>query len=211
MQKIFIVEDDPSIVESLKTALRQDFRVTSAMNFRAVKQEIEEFEADLVLMDLGLPYYNGLFWTRELRKDSQVPVIFISSSSDEMNQVSAMEYGADDFVVKPFSLTILKAKIRALLRRTAVSRLEFAGFVLEDSKLADVELSASENRILTALFKAQGEVVSKEALLHLLWQTDEFIDANTLAVKMSRLKKKLSSVHFDDHIQTKRGEGYALV
>ncbi|WP_460016657.1 response regulator transcription factor [Lactovum odontotermitis] len=211
MQKIFIVEDDSSIVESLKSALRQEFRVASAMNFRAVKQEVEEFEADLVLMDLGLPYYNGLYWTRELRRNSDIPVIFISSTADELNQVSAMENGADDFVVKPFSLEILKAKIRALLRRTAASRHEFSGFVLEDSKLNEIELSASENRILTALFKAQGKVVTKEALLHLLWQTDEFIDANTLAVKMSRLKKKLAPIQFDAHIVTKRGEGYALV
>lgn len=218
MKKIFIVEDDATIVKAIKTALKEEFQVRSVMNFRAVKQEILEFEADLVLMDIGLPFYSGFYWTTELRKLSQIPIIFISSSSDDMNQITAMNQGADDFVTKPFSLEILSAKIKALLRRSynfsGAERLEFAGFVLSENKLKsasdELELTASENKILTTLFRANGQVVSKETILQELWQTDEFIDANTLNVKMTRLRKKLAEIEFDHHVITKRGVGYAL-
>lgn len=221
MAKIFIVEDDESIVKAVKLALKNDFQVRSVSNFRAVKQEILEFEADLVLMDIGLPFYSGFYWTNELRKLSQIPIIFISSASDDMNQVTAMNQGADDFVTKPFSLDILTAKIKALLRRTyaftKVDRLEFAGFSLIENTLvnsqsqAEVELTNSEKKILSLLFRASGKVVTKETILQELWQTEEFIDANTLNVKMTRLRKKLTEIEFDQHLMTKRGEGYALV
>jgi len=215
MQKIFIVEDDLTIVKSLKTALSSDFRVSAVMNFRAVAQEIREAEPDLILMDIGLPYFNGFYWTKKLRQSAQTPLIFISSASDELNQLTALASGADDFVVKPFSLEVLKAKCHALLRRTHLSRLEFAGFVLEENLLksataAEVELTASESKLLTPLFRAQGKVVKKEALLEALWQTSEFIDANSLAVKMTRLRRKLAEIGFDGHIETVRGVGYAL-
>lgn len=221
MAKIFIVEDDESIVKAVKLALKNDFQVRSVSNFRAVKQEILEFEADLVLMDIGLPFYSGFYWTNELRKLSQIPIIFISSASDDMNQVTAMNQGADDFVAKPFSLDILTAKIKALLRRTyaftKVDRLEFADFSLIENTLvnsqsqAEVELTNSEKKILSLLFRASGKVVTKETILQELWQTEEFIDANTLNVKMTRLRKKLTEIEFDQHLMTKRGEGYALV
>lgn len=219
MNKIFIVEDDEIIVKAIKTSLEQDFEVRSVLNFRAVKQEILEYEADLVLMDIGLPFYSGFYWTNELRKVSQVPIIFISSSSDDMNQITAMNQGADDFVTKPFSLTILSAKIKALLRRSYAfsgsERLEFCGYILTDNSVSkegsEIGLTLSENKILTLLFRANGELVSKEKILQELWQTDEFIDANTLNVKMTRLRKKLSAISFGEHIMTKRGCGYALV
>jgi DNA-binding response OmpR family regulator len=218
MNKIFIVEDDALIVKSIRAALENEFQVRSVQNFRAVKQEILEFEADLVLMDIGLPFYSGFYWTTELRKLSQIPIIFISSMSDDMNQITAMNQGADDFVTKPFSLTILSAKIKALLRRSyafkGAEKLEFVGFSLTENTLTYesdfVELTASENKILMTLFRANGSVVSKETILQELWQTDEFIDANTLNVKMTRLRKKLADIGFDAHIITKRGVGYAL-
>ncbi|GBG95941.1 response regulator transcription factor [Lactococcus termiticola] len=215
MNKIFIVEDDKTIVDSLKNVLKEDYQVKSVTDFRAVKQEILEFEADLVLMDIGLPFFSGFYWTTELRKLSKMPIIFISSSSDEMNQVSAMNQGADDFVTKPFSLEILKAKIKAVLRRFESSKLTFAGYELLDGFLmkddAQIELTASENKVLSLLFKAEGELVSKEALLQALWQTDEFIDSNTFNVKMTRLRKKVAEIGFDEHITTKRGKGYGLI
>lgn len=215
MPKIFIVEDDTAIVESLKVALSGDFQLRSVANFRAVKQEILEFGADLVLMDIGLPFYSGFYWTTELRKVSKLPIIFISSSSDEMNMVSAMNQGADDFVTKPFSLAVLQAKIKAILRRTSLEILTFSGFELKEGRLISgeetVELTPSENKILTCLFQAGGEIVAKELILQELWQTDEFIDSNTLNVKMTRLRKKLAEIGFDAHITTKRGRGYGLV
>ena len=178
MTKIFIVEDDEIIVKAIKIALEKEFQVRSVSNFRAVKQEIMEFEADLVLMDIGLPFYSGFYWTNELRKLSQIPIIFISSASDDMNQVTAMNQGADDFVTKPFSLEILSAKIKALLRRSyffpGIEKLEFAGFVLSENTLSltqnserqEVELTSSENKILTLLFRANGEVVTKIGRAH---------------------------------------------
>ncbi|AYG00780.1 response regulator transcription factor [Lactococcus allomyrinae] len=226
MNKIFIVEDDEIIVKAIKASLENEFQVRSVLNFRAVKQEILEFDADLVLMDIGLPFYSGFYWTSELRKVSQIPIIFISSSSDDMNQITAMNQGADDFVTKPFSLEILSAKIKALLRRSysfsGAEKLEFAGFLLTENSIStdknlvsadriELELTTSENKILTLLFRANGEVVTKEKILQELWQTDEFIDTNTLNVKMTRLRKKLAEIGFDEHIMTKRGCGYALV
>lgn len=217
MPKIFIVEDDKTIVKMLTNALKNDFQVYSVLNFRAVKQEILEADPDLILMDIGLPFYNDFYWTTELRKVSQIPIIFISSMSDDMNQVTAMNQGADDFVTKPFSLDILHAKIKALLRRSynfsGPEKLEFAGFILSDNMVksgeSQIDLTPSENKILSVLFRANGAVVSKEALLQELWQTDEFIDSNTLNVKMTRLRKKLAEIGFA-HLVTKRGVGYAL-
>lgn len=218
MQKIFIVEDEKSVVDSLILGLKDEFSVRSVVNFRAVKQEILEFEADLVLMDIGLPFYSGFYWTENLRKVSQIPIIFISSASDDMNQISAMNQGADDFVTKPFSIAILKAKIKALLRRsynfTENSKLYYKDYELIDNVVKFdgnvVDLAPSESKILTILFKKAGQIIKKEELLQLLRETDEFIDSNTLAVKMARIRKKVAEIGLDEHIKTKRGIGYGL-
>ncbi|OFI46168.1 DNA-binding response regulator [Floricoccus penangensis] len=217
MKKIFIVEDDESIVNSLKTALSQEFSVASVQNFRSVSQEISEFEPDLVLMDITLPYFNGFYWTTEVRKKSKVPIIFISSATDEMNAIMAMNMGADDFISKPFSLEILKAKINALLRRTSDfsnSSLQFGDFSLSfDGQVTgtngNVHLTATENRIIRALFEQAGTVLTKEALLAKLWEGDDFFDANALQVNIARLRKKLAEIGFE-HIHTVRGVGYVL-
>ncbi|TYC49043.1 response regulator transcription factor [Weissella muntiaci] len=219
MLKIFIVEDDPTIVKTLKLALRDDFSVHSVNNFNAVRQEIAENKADLVLMDIHLPFFSGFHWTNELRKNSQIPIIFISSTSDEMNQITAMNQGADDFITKPFSIELLKAKISALLRRSynfaGSEKLTFGTYELSDNTLSNdtssVELTTSENKLLSLLFRANGTTVAKELLLEALWDNDEFLDINTLNVKMTRLRKKLAPLDFDSHIVTKRGVGYALI
>ena len=219
MLKIFIVEDDPTIVKTLKLALRDDFSVQSVSNFNAVRQEIAENKADLVLMDIHLPFFSGFHWTNELRKNSQIPIIFISSTSDEMNQITAMNQGADDFITKPFSIELLKAKISALLRRSynfaGSEKLTFGTYELSDNTLStdtsSVELTTSENKLLSLLFRANGATVAKELLLEALWDNDEFLDINTLNVKMTRLRKKLAPLDFDSHIVTKRGVGYALI
>jgi len=216
MQKIFIVEDDVSIVNSLKDILSAEFSVATTLNFRAVVQEITEAHADLVLMDITLPYFNGFYWTAALRQISKVPIIFISSANDEMNQVMALSMGADDFVAKPFNLAVLNAKVQALLRRSynfSASELTFARYRLVDSQLisgeAKIDLTGTETKILQTLFEHGTTVVPKDVLLAKLWENDDFIDANTLHVNMARLRKKVAVINFDK-IHTVRGVGYVL-
>ncbi|MBG9368152.1 response regulator transcription factor [Streptococcus sp. NLN64] len=215
---VYIVEDDALIVNLLKQHLGQNYQVMSVQNFRAVSQEVAEIQPDIILMDIRLPYYNGFYWTTEIRKSMTMPIIFISSSDDEMNAVMAMNMGGDDFVTKPFSLEILDAKIGAFLRRVN----QFApaqDFSVDDFHLSlegrlrrgqdQVQLTPTETRILKALFKGQGQVVSKDELLKDLWENEDFIDQNTLNVNMTRLRKKVAEVGFD-RIHTVRGVGYLV-
>lgn len=215
--KVFIVEDDETIVSLLKGHLGQTYQVFSASNFRAVKQEVEDVKPDLILMDITLPYFNGYYWTTEIRKTSTVPIIFISSSDDEMNMVMALDMGGDDYIAKPFSVSLLDAKIAAFLRRAhqfTSEELIFKNFQLSrDGILASatdqIQLSPTENKILALLFSHKDQVVSKDIILEKLWESDEFIDQNTLNVNMTRLRKKVAGLGFD-HIHTVRGVGYLL-
>lgn len=215
--KVFIVEDDETIVSLLKGHLGQTYQVFSASNFRAVKQEVEDVKPDLILMDITLPYFNGYYWTTEIRKTSTVPIIFISSSDDEMNMVMALDMGGDDYIAKPFSVSLLDAKIAAFLRRAhqfTSEELIFKNFQLSrDGVLASatdqIQLSPTENKILALLFSHKDQVVSKDIILEKLWESDEFIDQNTLNVNMTRLRKKVAVLGFD-HIHTVRGVGYLL-
>lgn len=215
--KVFIVEDDETIVSLLKGHLGQTYQVFSASNFRAVKQEVEDVKPDLILMDITLPYFNGYYWTTEIRKTSTVPIIFISSSDDEMNMVMALDMGGDDYIAKPFSVSLLDAKIAAFLRRAhqfTSEELIFKNFQLSrDGVLASatgqIQLSPTENKILALLFFHKDQVVSKDIILEKLWESDEFIDQNTLNVNMTRLRKKVVGLGFD-HIHTVRGVGYLL-
>lgn len=215
---LFIVEDDPTIVTLLQTHLGQRYRVLSVTNFRSVTQEIELAQPDLVLMDISLPYFNGFYWTTEIRKSMTMPIIFISSADDEMNAIMAMNMGGDDFIAKPFSLGLLDAKIAAFLRRSH----DFAksnDLTIDEFKLnlegqfshkdSHIFLSPTETKILATLIAARGEVVSKETLLDKLWEGEEFIDTNTLNVNMTRLRKKVGHIGFD-RIHTVRGVGYLI-
>ncbi|MDW8743237.1 response regulator transcription factor [Streptococcus suis] len=217
-EKIYIVEDDVMIVQLLTNHLGKNYQVASVQNFRAVSQEVIEFQPDLVLMDISLPYYNGFYWTTEIRKSMTMPIIFISSSDDEMNAVMAMNMGGDDFVAKPFSLTILDAKIAAFLRRvnqfSKTADLQLDQFKLSpDGRFSDgqtsIQLSPTETKILTPLMQQVGQIVSKEVLLESLWENEEFIDQNTLNVNMTRLRKKTGELGFD-RIHTVRGVGYLV-
>lgn len=217
-EKIYIVEDDVMIVQLLTNHLGKNYEVASVQNFRAVSQEVVEFQPDLVLMDISLPYYNGFYWTTEIRKSMTMPIIFISSSDDEMNAVMAMNMGGDDFVAKPFSLTILDAKIAAFLRRvnqfSKTADLQVDQFKLSpDGRFSDgqtsIQLSPTETKILTPLMQQVGQIVSKEVLLESLWENEEFIDQNTLNVNMTRLRKKTGELGFD-RIHTVRGVGYLV-
>ena len=222
MHRIFIVEDDAAIAAALQKHLTTwGFDVRCAEDFRNVLAECTAFDPQLVLLDIALPFYNGYHWCQELRRVSNVPVVFISSASDNMNIVMAMNMGGDDFIAKPFDLDVLTAKVQALLRRTydfapAEPVLSHRGAVLQtggQSLLVNGEklpLSKNEYRILWTLLKEKGKIVSRERLMEALWQTDSFVDENTLSVNMARLRKKLDGAGLAGFIATRVGAGYLV-
>ena len=222
MHRIFIVEDDAAIAAALQKHLTTwGFDVRCAEDFRNVLAECTAFDPQLVLLDITLPFYNGYHWCQELRRVSNVPVVFISSASDNMNIVMAMNMGGDDFIAKPFDLDVLTAKVQALLRRTydfaaASPVLSHRGAVLQtgdQSLLVDGEklpLSKNEYRILLTLLEGRGRVVSRERLMERLWETDSFVDENTLTVNVNRLRKKLDAAGLNGFITTRVGAGYLV-
>ena len=222
MYTVFLVEDDRGIAEAIRTQAQQwGLLVHIAADFRNVLQEFLTVKPQLVLLDISLPFYDGFHWCQEIRRVSKVPILFISSASDNMNIVMAMNMGADDFVAKPFDGRVLMAKIQALLRRTYdfagdVPLLEHRGAILNTGDhtltVGDtvLEMTKNEYRILLCLMENKGKVVSREELMQRLWETDSFVDENTLTVNINRLRKKLSGVELHDFITTKFGEGYTL-
>ena len=222
MYRLLIIEDDKGIAEAIKTQAKMwDLQVHYVQNFRNVMTEFAEFDPHIILLDISLPFFNGYHWCSEIRKVSKVPIIFISSASDNMNMVMAMNMGADDFIAKPFDQSVLMAKLQAMLRRTydfGVSRpiLEHRGALLNlgDSTLAykdeKIQLSKNEFRILTVLLKSKGKVVSREKLMEALWETDCFVDENTLSVNVNRLRRRLAAAGLEDFITTKFGVGYLI-
>lgn len=222
MYKILIVEDDSGIAGAIKSQAEQwELEAHCVQNFRNVLAEFAEVNPHLVLMDISLPFFNGYHWCSEIRRVSKVPIIFISSASDNMNIIMAMNMGGDDFIAKPFDQSVLMAKIQALLRRTydfsaGVPVLEHRGLMLNtgDNTLnfqgERMELSKNEYRILLALMEAKGKVVSREKLMERLWETDCFVDENTLTVNVNRLRKKLDSIGLREFIKTKFGVGYIV-
>ena len=222
MYKILIVEDDDIIAKSIKKYLESwSYEVQIVEDFNSVDQEFEDFGADLVLMDITLPYFNGYYWCEKIRKTSNKPIIFISSAGDDMNIVMAISKGGDDFVAKPFNLSVLLAKVQAVLRRTyelniQKSTFEISGltFDIDKSQIAKdgqtADLSKNESMILKMLLDHKNRIVSRDDLMVYLWDTDEFVDDNTLTVNINRLRKKLSTLGVDDLIKTKKGQGYLL-
>lgn len=222
MYKILIVEDNQGIAESVAAqAKKWNFEVECVTDFRAVLDAFVSFEPHLVLLDITLPFYNGFYWCGEIRKNSKVPVIFISSASDNMNIVMAVNMGGDDFIAKPFDGDVLMAKIQALLRRTydftsMIPVLEHRGAFLNTGddtltyKGEKIPLTKNEYRILITLLENKGKIVSREKLTQKLWETDSFVDENTLTVNVGRLRKKLDSAGLTDFIVTKFGRGYIV-
>ena len=222
MYRILIVEDDRGIAGAIQgAAAAWGFDARSTENFRDVAGEFAAFQPHLVLMDIGLPFFDGYHWCREIRRTSNVPVIFISSASDNMNIVMAMNMGGDDFIAKPFDLSVLIAKIQALLRRAydyapAAPMLEHRGARLDtgDQSLAvggeKIPLSKNEYRILFSLLEKKGQVVSREKLMEKLWESDSFVDENTLTVNVNRLRRKLDAAGLEGFIATKFGVGYLV-
>ena len=220
MFKIFVVDDSQIISEKLRNEFEKwGFEVILADDFERVFDTFKDEKPDLVVMDIGLPFYDGYFWTRKIRDISNVPMIFLSSKEDTMNKIMAMEMGADDFVSKPFEMDLLLAKIKALLRRTYdykenLSRLEIRGLILDLKSMAisfgekSLDLSKNEFKILETLMVNKGNVVSRDKLMTSLWSTDIYIDDNTLTVNISRLRKSLAGLGVGDFIKTKQGYGY---
>ena len=222
MYKILIVEDDPVIASSLARQLaRWNYEADYVREFDRVLQTFEEVRPDLVLMDITLPYYSGYYWCAEIRKISPVPIIFLSSAADDMNQVMALSMGADDFIAKPFGMELATAKIGAVLRRAydlpasssqlhagdAVLDLHEAALIYQGQKLP---LSKNEFLILRILFEHKNSPVSRDELIRALWNDESFIDDNTLTVNIARIRKKLEEAGLRDFIRTRKGLGYLI-
>ena len=222
MYRVFIVEDDRAIASAVVRQLESwGMETRCAQDFRQVAEEFSAYDPHLVLMDVRLPFFNGYHWCQEIRRVSKAPIIFISSASDSMNVVMAMNMGADDFIAKPFDLNVLMAKIQALLRRSydfadSAPRLEHRGAALHPGEFVlryqgqEIPLTKNEHRILITLMACPGRVVSREKLMEALWATDSFVDENTLSVNVNRLRKKLDAAGLEGFIATQHGVGYML-
>jgi len=220
--RILIVEDDPVIAGAMEAHLQSwGYRVTRVRDFQNVMEEFAHAAPQLVLLDVSLPFFNGYHWCAEIRKASQVPILFISSAGDNMNQIMAMNMGGDDFLAKPFDLNVLSAKVQALLRRAY----DFSGpaqllpcgravLNVSDGTLTTgaekLELTRNELKILQMLLENRGRIVSRESLMTRLWESDAFVDENTLSVNVTRLRKKLAEAGLGGLIHTKKGAGYLV-
>lgn len=222
LYKLMIVEDEAVIAQSIKKHMEGwGYEAVCVENFQDVLQAFIRQQLQLVLMDISLPFYNGYHWCDEIRKISKVPIIFISSASDNMNIVMAVNMGGDDFVAKPFDLDVLQAKIQALLRRTYdfagdSHLLEHNGMIFDTEKGlvsyegSQVELTKNEMGILRSLLEQKGKIVTRDKLMEKLWESDSFIDDNTLTVNVARLRKKLEEAGVKDMIKTRKGIGYVV-
>lgn len=222
MYKILIVEDDMTIAKTLSSHLSKwNYEVKYVEDFQNVYQEFQKFEPQLVLLDIALPFYNGFYWCTEMRKVSEVPIVFISSMTDNMNIVMAINMGGDEFIEKPFDLNVITAKIQGLLRRTYAFQgspnvLECKGVLLNlgDATLTyqgqKLKLTKNDYKIIQILMENVGKIVARDEIMQRLWESDEFIDDNTLTVNITRLRKKLEEIGLTDFIVTKKGSGYII-
>lgn len=222
MYKIMIVEDDATIAHALAAHLeRWDYETRCVEDFKNILESFAEFDPQLVLLDIMLPFFNGFHWCQEIRKVSEVPIIFLSSANDNMNIVMAMNMGGDEFIEKPFDLNVVTAKVQAILRRSysfqgTMNVMEYNGAVLNlnDATLVNndkkLDLTKNEFRILQMLLENEGRIVSRDSIITRLWESDEFIDDNTLTVNIARLRKKLEQIGLGQMIRTKKGIGYMV-
>lgn len=222
MYKIMLVEDDENMASAMRTQLQAwGYEVYCIQNFQKVTEEFLAVEPQLVLLDIMLPFFNGYHWCSEIRKHSNVPILFISSASDNMNIIMAMNMGGDDFIAKPFDLNVLLAKVQAILRRTydltgSIPVLEHKDAILNLNDMTlhygeqILDLTRNEFRILQTLLEQKGKVVSRNTLMMRLWEIDSYVEENTLTVNINRLRKKLVEIGLEDYIKTKVGCGYII-
>ncbi len=222
MKKILIVEDEVKLRNELKVFLNKNgYEAYVLENFNNTIQEILDFNADLILLDINLPNYDGEYILKEIRKVSEVPIIIITSRDNEMDELISMNYGADHYVTKPFNIHILLAKISSVLRRTSkagvnLDKINCGEFILNVSQSViekdneHIDLTKNELKILHYLVQNRGKIISRDEIMQYLWDSEEFIDDNTLTVNMTRLKNKLDKIGYRDLIETKRGQGYML-
>ena len=222
MFRIFLVEDDPAISGVLERQLTAwNYQVGLVQDFQDVLGDFRTFPPHLVLLDISLPYRNGYHWCEEIRKISKVPILFLSSASDNLNLIMAVNLGGDDFLAKPFDLHVLLAKVQALLRRAydfgaPEPTLEHRGAVLDPAAATlsyegqRLSLTKNECRILQTLLEQKGKIVGRDALMQRLWETDSYVDENALTVNVARLRRKLEGAGLEDFITTKKGMGYRI-
>ena len=222
MYRIYIIEDDGIIAGKIKEHMTNwGFEARCASDFRNIMGEFAEYDPHMVLLDISLPFFNGYHWCEEIRRVSKVPVIFLSSAADNMNIIMAMSMGGDDFIAKPFDMNVLVAKVQAVLRRTydfggQTQVIEHRGALLNmsDASLVyngePVELTRNDYKILLTLMENRGSIVSRETLMEKLWETDCFVDENTLTVNIARLRKKLDAAGLTGFIATRKGIGYIV-
>lgn len=222
MQKILIIEDDEKLRCELESFLNKNgFVATSLKKFDNAVEDILKIQADLLLLDINLPYTDGEFICKEIRKTSNVPIIMVTSRDSEMDELLSLNYGADQYVTKPYNIQILLAKIVGLLKRNQNAgnnpdKIDCGEFVLntagriiekEDNK---VELTKNEYKILEYLVIHRQQVISRDEIMDYLWESEEFVDDNTLNVNIKRLRMKLEELGLTDQIETRRGQGYLL-
>lgn len=221
-KKIFIIEDEGKIRNELITFLNKYGYITSySVDFENIVEDALKSKCNLILLDINLPYYDGYYICREIRKKSDVPIIVVTSRDSEVDELMSMNLGADDFITKPYNTQILLARISSILRRSYNSvdldileykdlkhNLSTSEAIYKDKK---IELSKNESRILYVLIKNNGKIVSRNEIIEALWESDEFVDDNTLTVNINRLRKKLEEIGANDFLKTKRGQGYILI
>ena len=222
MAKILIIEDDKKIREELELFLNKNgFEAVSLNHFQNVIEDVLEQKADLILLDINLPVVDGEYICKEIRKVSNVPLIMVTSRNNEIDELLSLNNGADQYVTKPYNIQILLAKINALLKRsqntdTNQNKINCKEFILNISKgiietdTKQIELTKNESKILYYLVQKRGQIVAREEIMSYLWDSESFIDDNTLTVNMKRLRAKLEEIELQDMIETKRGQGYML-
>lgn len=219
--KIVLVEDNEKIQKELCEFLkRYDYETKALNNFENIVEDILTEGADLVLLDINLPVYDGYYICRAVREKSEVPIIVVTSRDSEMDELMSMNLGADDFIAKPYNTQILVARISSLLKRTKYTKEDWQiahkGLTVNLSNSMaycgenQIELSKNEVKILSVLMKHKDEIVARDDLMEELWQSNEFVDDNTLTVNINRLRKKLDFIGIADYIVTKRGQGYLV-
>ncbi len=223
MAKIMIIEDNENIKKELTEFLRRyGYEVYGTSDFENIVKTVLEAQPDLILLDINLPYYDGYYVCREVRKEKDIPIIIVTSRDSEMDEIMSMNLGADDFITKPYNTQILLARIAAVLRRTSLNAslyevVEHKGLKLNVTSGSakfnetEVDLTKNELKILLCLMKNKECIVSRDDLMDYLWNSDIYVDDNTLSVNVTRLRKKLSEIGFNDGIETKRGLGYILL